>query len=74
MKHKVRFSGWIHGMRKISFVHLLEEHDLDLSAARAMKDKIVNNEITDLVVADRAIAVKLVASAIELGVKAELVE
>jgi hypothetical protein len=61
-------------MRKVSFVHLLEEHNLELSAARAMKDKIVNNEVADLVVADRSIAIKLVASAIELGVKAELVE
>ena len=68
----IRFIGWKKNMNKIKFIHLLNEHaDLSLKESKEVKDRIVNDEIVEIVVSDDKVSL-LMSEAHKFGIIAEL--
>jgi hypothetical protein len=74
MMTKIIFEGWEVGMRKIPFIHLLQDKaSLSLGDAKRLKDRLVNNdEIIELEIDNYELAQEILEEAIKLKVKARL--
>ncbi|NVN94200.1 MAG: hypothetical protein HXX18_02830 [Bacteroidetes bacterium] len=71
---KIIFEGWEVGMRKIPFIKLLNEKaGLNLSEAKKIKDRLVdNNEIVEIEIDDENLAKKILEEAKKLKVKGRI--
>ena len=65
----IKFTGWKKGARKISFIELLKEKgDMQLTEAKLVKDRIVNNdEVVEIVINDEQNAKIIIKQANALG-------
>lgn len=73
---KIIFEGWTAGMRKISFIELLVNiTDLTYSEAKAINDRIVNNnESVELEIKDYEVALKLFEESKKINVRVLLIK
>ncbi|MEJ5996015.1 hypothetical protein WG904_16425 [Pedobacter sp. Du54] len=71
---KIIFYGWEVGMRKIPFIHLLQDKaGLSLGEAKKMKDRLVDNDETvELFVEDDLLAKEILEEALKLKVKGKI--
>lgn len=71
---KIIFEGWNVGMRKIPFIHLLQDKaGLSLGEAKRLKDRLVNdNEIIELEIESDELAQEILEAALKLNVRARL--
>jgi len=70
---KIIFEGWETGMRKIPFVKLLNEKaGLSLAETERVKNKVVDNKITEIEIADENLAKEVLEESRKLKVKARI--
>jgi hypothetical protein len=73
MKKNIRFTSWNKNMNKIKFIHLLNEHaGLSLKESKDIKDRIVNNEIIEIIVEEKKMGL-IISEAMKFGVHVEIV-
>ncbi|SMC75080.1 hypothetical protein [Pedobacter africanus] len=73
MMKKIRFTGWNKNMNKIEFIHILNEHArLSLKESKDIKDRIVNNEIIEVIVDEEKMDL-IISDAIKFGLYVEKV-
>ena len=69
---KIKFIGWVKGMNKIKFIHLLRNNtQLSLKEAKNIKDRIVDNEVIEILV-EPAIAQMILSKSKIYGVFSEI--
>lgn len=72
---KIKFTGWVKGMRQIPFMKYLNTHtNLTLKESQDVKLKILNNEIVYLDVDNIDIAKEIIINSKDFGVVCEIVQ
>lgn len=70
---KIIFEGWDINMKKISFTKMLKSNShLTFKEAKSINDKLLNNEVVEVVFEDEYVAKLIYHESLKMGVKCRL--